>query len=316
MDYSRNVSTEDCLKMLFLGDLMLDRGIRSLIEKRGTRWLTGNIVEIFQNKDFVVANLEGCVTNKMSCSTGTKKGEKGHLSFTFDPRQTKEILGLNNINIVCLGNNHTFNFKERGLHQTQQFLEKVGCLHFGDPYDRTKTVVYKQMKGKKIAFVTYSRFKSGLSVEEIGEIIGKAKREADLVVVYAHWGKEYKLVASEKQTVAGHHFIDIGADLIIGTHPHVIQPIEIYKEKVIFYSLGNFVFDQSFSENVRTRLAVDVCLNQDKMVISLVPLYYDEDGSLRFADKDLREKLFGRIMDNSTSSKLKEGISLEKVFTK
>ena len=295
---------------------MLDRGMRSFIEEKGTRGLTENIFEIFQNKDVVVANLEGCVTSRESLSAGTKKGEKGHLSFTFNPKHTKEVLQQCNVNVVCLGNNHTFNFKEKGLKQTQQFLEDIGCMHFGGPYDRSKTVVYKKVKGKTIAFVVYSRFKSGLSVEEIGEIVFEAKSKSDIVVIYAHWGKEYKVLASEKQREAAHHFIDRGADLIIGSHPHVIQPVEIYKQKVICYSLGNFIFDQKFSENVRTRLAVDVYLIQDKMIISLIPLYFDEDGSLRFASEEIGKKLFERITDDSTMDKLKKGIPMTNMTTK
>jgi len=287
---------------------MLDRGMRSFIKEKGTKWLTENIFEMFQNKDVVVANLEGCVTSRESLSAGTKKGEKGHLSFTFNPKHTKEVLRQCNVNIVCLGNNHTFNFKERGLKLTQQFLEDVGCMHFGGPYDRSTTVVYKKVKDKTIAFVVYSRFKSGLSVEEIGKIVIEAKSESDIVVVYAHWGKEYKVLVSEKQREAAHHLVDSGADLIIGSHPHVIQPVEIYKQKAIFYSLGNFIFDQKFSENVRTRLAVDVYLIQDKMIISLIPLYFDEDGSLKFADENIRKRLFERITDDSITNRLEKGI--------
>ena len=298
------------LRMLFLGDLMLDRGTRSIIDEKGIGHLTKNIRATFENKDIIVANLEGSITNRNSISIGTKKGEKGHLSFTFNPKHAKDFINSIGINVVCLGNNHAFNFKDEGLAETIKNLDDVGCEHFGDPYDRARTVVNKKIQGKKIVFVNYSRFKSGLSVEETGNRILEAKDKADFLIVYAHWGKEYKPFASEKQKEAAHHFVECGADLIIGSHPHVVQQVEIYNGKPIFYSLGNFIFDQEFSENVKTRLAVDVCLNQDNIIISLVPLYFNGEKGLDHADSKQSEKLLSRIVDDNTKNKLLKGLSL------
>lgn len=240
MKETQKDARRNCLNMLFFGDLMLDRGIRPMIEKKGVGWLTRNVRAIFENKDIVVANLEGSITNSESVSVGTKKGEKGHLSFTFDPKHAKELIDDIGINVVCLGNNHAYNFSSAGLVETQKHLDEIGCEHFGDPYDAARTVCYKRSRGKMIAFVSYSRFKSGLSVEETGSRIVKAKEKAEFVVVYAHWGKEYKLYASKKQKEAAHHFVECGAELIIGSHPHVVQQVEIFNGSPIFYSLRIF----------------------------------------------------------------------------
>jgi len=292
----RQENDDEAVRMLFVGDLMLDRGMRPLLDEKGTLWLTKEIKHIFEGKDIVVANLEGTVSNRRSASLGTVKGEKGHCRFTFDPMRTKEILKMNSINVVCLGNNHAFNFKQDGLEETQNFLDDLDFSHFGDPYDSSKKVIFKQVKGVEMAFVNYSRFKSGLlSVEETGELIKKAQSRAQVTIVYAHWGEEYKLAANDDQQAVAHHFVDCGADLIIGTHPHVVQQVEVYKNRAIFYSIGNFIFDQDFSENVRTRLAVDVNLLRDRMVIKMVALYFDQDGSLKIAKEEKQDKLFERI---------------------
>ena len=103
---------------------------------------------------------------------------------------------------------------------------------------------------RKEVFLTFSILERLEPIKVLGwvvEEIEKVKNKSDFVVVYTHWGLEYHLRESESQKNLAHMFVDAGADVIIGSHPHVVQPIEIYKEKVIFYSLGNLVFDQYFS---------------------------------------------------------------------
>ena len=103
-------------------------------------------------------------------------------------------------------------------------------------------------------------------------------------MVSPHWGTEYKLAASESQKTIAHQFIDAGADIIIGTHPHVIQgpegTPEIYKGKNIYYSLGNFIFDQYFDENVRNSLGVTIKIdkNTKQLEFSEKRFYLDKNG--------------------------------------
>ena len=107
----------------------------------------------------------------------------------------------------------------------------------------------------------------------------------DFIIVFAHWGIEYKDKETKEQVVLGHELIDAGADLIIGSHPHVIQPIEIYKNKAIFYSLGNFIFDQGFSKATKEGLGVRVVLEKNQITFKLIGLEINKN-KLSFPEKE------------------------------
>jgi len=128
------------------------------------------------------------------------------------------------------------------------------------------------IKGKRVAMVGFSLF-SGFDLKKAKNIILKLKKEADLVVVNIHWGEEYKTQFSQKQQKIARGFIDSGADVVIGHHPHVVEGVEKYKGKYIFYSLGNFIFDQYFSDEVKTGLAIAVNFQKDDMSFELYPIF-------------------------------------------
>jgi len=299
------------VNILFAGDLMLDRYNRTIVEKNGVEHLTKKINKIFLDQDLNVVNLEGPVTENQTVSIDTKNGEVGHFKFTFDKKMSKDFLAYNKINLVNLGNNHILNFGETGAKETVNFLEENKVEYFGSPANDKNSYVEKEINGLKIAFVSYNRFYK-LGSEVTATKIKDAKSKNDVVVVYAHWGNEYELMASEGQRNIAHNFIDNGADLIIGSHPHVVQPIEIYKNKAIFYSLGNFVFDQFFSEDVKTELLVVVTISEEEMGFRLEPIYRNQDGGIEFAQSANRNLLLERIanglsIDNLTREKIKEG---------
>jgi poly-gamma-glutamate synthesis protein (capsule biosynthesis protein) len=88
---------------------------------------------------------------------------------------------------------------------------------------------------------------SGVYIEKIKTQIASAKQIADVVIVMPHWGVENNLEPEDAQRVWAKEFINAGASLVIGNHPHIIQPMEIFSDKLIFYSLGNFIFDQEYN---------------------------------------------------------------------
>jgi len=103
-------------------------------------------------------------------------------------------------------------------------------------------------------------------------LIQETKKNVDLIIVHIHWGTEYQHQFNQQQEKIGHALIDAGADIIIGHHPHVVQGMEIYKNKPIFYSLGNFIFDQYFSPDTQEGLAVGLKLTNNKISATLFPL--------------------------------------------
>lgn len=295
------------IRMLFGGDVMLDRSVRLSITQKGVGFLTEKIKNVFEGQDIVMINLEGPVTFNDSVSN-VLENNPNHYRFTFDREQTKEFFRLNNVNVVSVGNNHILNFGESGEQETRTFLEENNIAYTGMPNMQENNSVIKEVKNKKIGFVTYN-YSAGLTRDEVVDEIKKIKSESDLVVVFVHWGSEYHLQESENQKTLAHLFVDAGADVIIGSHPHVVQSVEIYKDKVIFYSLGNMIFDQYFSQDVRERLIVNLLLENDKVSFILVPIYAGTYGQLELMNSDMREVFLNRIAnDSSVSDIIKDGI--------
>lgn len=268
------------IQILFVGDLMFDRGIRYYAQKNGgNEFIFDKIYPLLTNNDLVIANLEGPITNKKSISSGTYPGSTNNYFFTFDP-SVAETLYKENIRLVNLGNNHILNFGWPGLKSTEKHLSQAGVEYFGAP-EGEKSII-KEIDGAKIAFVSYNEFYGINEIEKQAALdeIKKIKPESDIVVVFSHWGVEYIFEPVDATKNLAHQFIDAGADLIIGSHPHVIQPMEEYSGKRIYYSLGNFVFDQYFSEDVRNGLGVIVKINPEtkKLNFEEVNFYLQSNG--------------------------------------
>ena len=123
---------------------------------------------------------------------------------------------------------------------------------------------------------------------EIIKLITEIKKaEPDkFLIAFMHWGIEYKTNNSKAQQDLAHKMVEAGADLIIGSHPHVVQNIELYKNKLIFYSLGNFIFDQYFSKNVQQGLAVGLEIYKDKLVYAIYPIQSVKSQPNLMSDED------------------------------
>ena len=293
-----NNQKDRALSLLFFGDVMLDRQNRVLINKKGVGFFTEKLERLFWGQDLNVVNLEGPITDKSSVSVGQPVNNPNHFRFTFNPKQAVNFLQANRINLVNIGNNHILNFHSDGLKRTEEILSKNNIDYFGDPLNLAKMSVIENIAGYKIGFVNYNQF-NGFSPEQVVEIIKSLKAKSDFVIVYPHWGREYKLVNSKRQQKLAHRFIDAGADLIIGAHPHIAQPIEIYKNKAIFYSLGNFVFDQYFSENVRSILGVGFLLEDGKIKFTLIPLFKRKNGALEWMTGEQRKNFLQNLSERS-----------------
>ena len=267
---NENISTSkidstSSLNILFVGDVMLDRYIREKINEADSvedfvdNFLTNLSIE---NKkyDYVVANLEGPITENKSKTLNDDGTFAKDLIFTF-PTSSPEILKLLNIKVVSLANNHTDNFYYAGFQSTIKFLEKSNINYFGNPYNSEKDGLSKVVCESSICmgYVAYNQFTGENNPEIVVDEIKKLKEEkkVDFIVVFAHWGVEYALKANSIQKNYAHEWVDAGADLIIGAHPHVIEESEIYNGKYIYYSLGNYIFDQWFDKNVSKGLQVN-----------------------------------------------------------
>ena len=245
------------VKILFVGDMMFDRYIRQVTDTRGNDFVFKNVESLLKSNDLVVGNLEGPITDNPSASINSVIGSRENYIFTFDPKFAK-ILKDENISLVNIGNNHISNFSDAGIASTRKYLADAGVSYFGDPADENGRIAIEAMNGWKIAFINYDQFVSNAEQKTLDDIKKVKSENVDFIFLYTHWGTEFKSEPNEKIKNLAHEFIDNGVDLIIGSHPHVIQSQEQYKGKMIYYSLGNFIFDQYFDAKTQEGLAVEV----------------------------------------------------------
>ena len=292
------------INILSFGDMMLDRYIRRFIDNKGVNDLFTNITPLLKDKDMVVVNLEGSITN-----FNPKPLDPNNVSFTFDPKVVPELKKIG-FTHFSLANNHSLDFGADGVRQTKEFLDKENLKYFGDYKNKASLSYIESIENFKVGLIGYHELFDSDTTSVISEI-KNIRDKTDFIIVYPHWGAEYKTNFSKSQQDKAYKFIDAGADAILGAHPHVIQPIEIYKDKVIFYSLGNFIFDQTFSQNTQQGLAVNIKLEKDNITYEVVPL---QSKSLipYILEGSGREKILSTLANNSSisdeiKSKLKLG---------
>lgn len=270
------------IQLLFVGDMMFDRTIRKHIEINGFDYIFSCLKNTLNDFDFVIGNLEGPITSNISLSRNTVPGDANNTTFTF-PVETAHFLYLNNIKVVSLANNHIFDFGKSGLVETREALTEAGVKWFGDPVDPEHKSLVLEKDDKKIVIIGFNQFLGVDSVqktiEEIEYYMGQRDNLAQtIMIVFAHWGEEYIEPTNFMRNNA-RLFIDAGADLIIGAHPHIIQETEIYKEKEIHYSLGNFIFDQYWTEDVRRGRGVILTLDGKSFSTRKMDFVLNPDGT-------------------------------------
>ncbi|MEI7749452.1 MAG: CapA family protein [Candidatus Moraniibacteriota bacterium] len=265
------------IRILFGGDMMFDRWIREKAMKRGNGFVFDGVRDELKSHDLTVANLEGPITDQPSVSMTSVIGSHDNYVFSFDPSWAK-TLALEGIGPVNLGNNHILNQEEDGVTQTRNYLNEAKVAYFGDPTSEDRILI-QDVRGTKIAFVSYDEFASDGKRHTFDDI-AKAKASSDIVILYAHWGSEYLPVRDDVRALA-HAFIDAGCDAIIGSHPHIAQEKETYAGKTVYYSLGNFIFDQYQRDDTRRGLLVSMTVDPVSKAISFrdVPIELRTDGS-------------------------------------
>lgn len=253
--------------MLVVGDIMVGRTVEKLMEQKSFDYPFAGIDQLFRGVDFVLANLEGPINKRHRWTPN------GSTTFSFI-KETPRLLKKHYINAVSLANNHTFDQGEVGFAETKEALNDVGVLFFGNQRAvSTESVLMREINGQKIAVIGLNDVYGTLDQKAAVALVKKTAEDPNVfVVVYPHWGDEYEPRGNKKQATYAHEYIDAGADLVIGHHPHVVQHIERYKERLIFYSLGNFIFDQYFSRETQEGLAVGVELGAEGIVYRLLPI--------------------------------------------
>ncbi|MEX0910049.1 MAG: CapA family protein [Candidatus Paceibacterota bacterium] len=241
-------------KILHFGDLMLGRGVGRTVEAGVNPF--EHISDFIHGGDFdaVVANLEGPFTYSETCQIKP-------YTFRFNPSYV-DLLTQAGITGVSLANNHSNDCYEQGTKDTRKILGEAGINVFGDDANTLEGGSAWHSEEVGVVFLGFDMTLGLQSTKSMSERIREAARTGARVVVHTHWGNEYELIPNEHQREAAKLFADSGANLIVGHHPHVTQPAEIIGKTVVFYSLGNFVFDQDTLET-QTGYALEERVERD-----------------------------------------------------
>ena len=244
----------------FGGDVMLSRVVgQQMVKYQDWSWPFIKVSKIFDSADLAAVNLESPFT-----VGGNHFVPTGSYSFNADPLALAG-LKLAGIDIVTLANNHIFNQGRQGIIDTGRTLDTGDIKYVGAGEDFTAAHEGKilEAKGIKFGFLGYaypddysiarenSAGIAGMDLAQMKADISRLKKQADVIIIEMHDGTEYTAKPNEQQKQFARAAIAAGADLIIGHHPHWVQSAEIYRGKLILYSLGNLVFDQMWSTETR-----------------------------------------------------------------
>ena len=260
-----------------------------------------NIEEYTKNADITVGNLE-------TTFAGASRGYTGYPTFN-----TPEVLGKNlkdiGFDVICTANNHSMDKGYSGIESTLNFLDEYGLGHYGTARSEKEqdTILVKDVNGIKIAFLAYTYGTNGITIPSgkeysvnlidkdlIKEHISLAKEQnVDVICVNMHWGAEYRLTPHSSQEDLADFLFKNGVDIILGSHPHVLEPMEkrtitledgTTKDGFLIYSLGNFVSGQIYA-NTKSTVILDVQItkNSDGKIsidnINYTPVYLYDKGS-------------------------------------
>ncbi len=286
---------------LFLGDIMLDRGVEYLTEKESYLYPLEEIKGFLEKADFVFANLEGPIVKDPPHFSDES------MKFAFSEKSL-ETISYGNFDLLSLANNHTLNMQRKGLKETKELLEKEKIGFVGDPIYCGPEYAFEK---EDASFLAFNRtYPSGCPESVLLETVEEKSKSEKFLIVYFHWGQEYQLESSPSQSELARKTIDLGADLIIGSHPHVVQEIDIYEGKLIFYSLGNFIFDQYFSKETQESLALSLEILPEKTAYKLYPLQGRSSRLFLMEQKKAEEFLseLARRSSPELKSQIEEGI--------
>ena len=245
---------ENIITISLAGDVMMDGSVRQQISKYGYDYPWEKVKDYFKESDLAIVNLETSIT------TRGKKWPNKQFNFRSNPKNL-DSMKVAGVDVVSLANNHVLDYSEQGLIDTIDHLKKREIPFAGGGKNKKEALqgVIIEQDDIKIGVLSFSRVipdvkwyagnnKAGLVgaydgyTKDMFKGIEEMKKEADILVLSLHWGVERSTKPRPQDVEIAKAAIDSGVDIVMGHHPHVLQGVEVYKGKPIFYSLGNFVF--------------------------------------------------------------------------
>lgn len=278
-----NIREPKELSISLVGDLLMDGSVRGQINQNGYDYPWEFVAEYFQEDDITIGNLETSITK------GGSIWPDKQYNFRSDP-ENLEAMKKAGIDVVSLANNHTLDYGYDGLLDTLNYIDKSGIYSVGagkDYNDAFKETIIEK-NGYRVGILGFSRVvpdvgwwatknRPGLAGAYDGQLnaalkkVEEVKEEVDILILSIHWGTELQITPRDHDVLAAKRLIDAGADVIMGHHPHVLQGIEIYNGKPIFYSLGNFVFSSKNKLTAQTIIGQVNYVNGEIESLKILP---------------------------------------------
>lgn len=229
--------------IILTGDVMIGRSVMTQsLKKNDPIYPFLKVKETLKNADIVFVNLENPVIGDCPLSDS---------GFKFCARPIMlEGLVASGVDVANIANNHTTNYGIEGFNETKKYLTDAGISYVGDG-----NLVIKENGGTKFGFLGFNYVSKKPTDSEL-KLVSESKKMVDVLIVAVHWGEEYKAEPNENQKAIADILTKNGADVVYGTHPHWIQPQGNVNGKIVYYSLGNFVFDQAWSEETKTGMVI------------------------------------------------------------
>lgn len=265
----------DEITISLTGDIMLSRGVQRYLEEYGYDYPYEDVSELFLQDDLTIGNLECPITDN-----GNNANKAKRFLFKAD-KDNAAALKRAGFDCLNLANNHTMDYMSSGLHDTMACLDEQGLAYVGASENASlKKPYFFEKHGIRVGVLAYSalpaegyffnkdkptiQYISTMDFSGMEEDIAAA--ECDFLIVYFHWGIEYQPYKSDTQELIAKKAIDLGADFVVGSHPHVLQEPELYKYKYIYYSLGNFIFDKQIPPGTDETIILQLTLDRQGLV--------------------------------------------------
>ncbi len=310
-------SSED-IELLLVGDIMLSRKVGRLMGERGLDYPFREVEPYIKGSSFTIGNLETAITDR-----GNPLPNKA-IWFRAVP-ETAQLLKNVGFDVVSLANNHVLDYDTEGFLDTMAYLEEANVKYVGAGLNINEALepVILEAEGIKIGILAFSEmadifwshsyprmFKAEEDLPGIAPLgpkyedmlfnaVKELRSQVDILIVTLHWGIEYVNYPNTYQRELAHKLVDAGVDLIHGHHPHCIQSLEVYQDSLIAYSLGNFVFDQDWSQNTKEGFMLKVRVNKWGINEAKLKPVIIEDCQPRIATGNEANRILQRINEIS-----------------
>lgn len=311
-------NSEGIVNLIACGDLGPVRNLQNIVCKNGPAYVIGDLNTVLNQADVVFANLEATFSNR-------GKPLNRVPVFRLNPNSFS-IVKKAGVNVVSLANNHMFDYGPEAFFDTVSLLDTNDIVHFGAglTFEQAMKPAKLTVKGVRFGFLGF-RDKEHKNFDNNGVItpqiyydivaknIQKLRPEVDFLILSLHFGWEYQFYPSPKDVKLCRSFIDKGADIILGHHPHYPQGVEKYKSGLIAYSLGNFIWDQNFVGNTKASYLLEILVDKHEIKSTkVIPFKLNRNYCLEISSD---KQAYVQLSELSRVLSLKESLEKQWYFT-